>query len=161
MTTLTRRAALGAIASLPAIGGATAASSPLPAPTAEAPDERAVRLANELSEAMNGFMTTAGGTPNWVAHVKPSTCRDPISFSQDARESRPERIRRHFYALKALLEEETKCPWMMVLATEPEGSTSRILSIHKGGLHDPCGIIGPAIERGARWSHDPARLIAG
>ncbi|RUY10303.1 hypothetical protein [Mesorhizobium sp. M2A.F.Ca.ET.039.01.1.1] len=72
---------VGAMASLPAIA---VAGSALAATAAETPDERAVRLANELSEAMNGFMTPAGGTPGWVAHVGPSNHPDPIWFSQDA-----------------------------------------------------------------------------
>ncbi|RWE12435.1 MAG: hypothetical protein EOS61_14930 [Mesorhizobium sp.] len=72
---------VGAISSLPAIAGS---GSVLAAATAETPDERAVRLANELSDAMNGFMTPAGSTPNWVAHVGPSNHPDPIWFSQDS-----------------------------------------------------------------------------
>ncbi|RAZ90180.1 hypothetical protein DPM33_15240 [Mesorhizobium hawassense] len=72
---------VGAIASLPAVAGAERA---LATTAAETSDERAVRLANELSEAMNGFMTPAGGTPHWVAHIGPSMHPDPVWFSQDA-----------------------------------------------------------------------------
>ncbi len=77
-----RRALLGSIASVPAMRGAASAlassatSQPADASpvlsAAETPDERAVRLASELSEAMNGFMTLPGDKPQWVAHV--TTC---------------------------------------------------------------------------------------
>lgn len=86
---LNRRLLLTGLASLPAIAGA---GSALASQAVETPDERAVRLAHELSEAMNGFMTPAGDKPGWVAHVKPSAYPGPISFSQDARpENHPDR----------------------------------------------------------------------
>ncbi|CDX28967.1 hypothetical protein MPLSOD_110106 [Mesorhizobium sp. SOD10] len=61
---------------------------PFECTASETPDERAVRLAKELSEAMNGFMTPADGRPGWIAHIGPSIYPDPIWFSQDATEVR-------------------------------------------------------------------------
>lgn len=84
MAALTRRAALGAIASIPAMGGAVTSLAASMPTTVERPDELAFRLATELSEAMNGFMTAPGYQPLWVAHVKPSFYQGPISFSSDA-----------------------------------------------------------------------------
>lgn len=49
MVDLTRRGALVALASIPAMGGALAAST---SPVAETPCERVTRLAKELSAAM-------------------------------------------------------------------------------------------------------------
>lgn len=77
---VSRRAALAATTAIAAVSVV-----PSNAMASETPDERVMRLANELSEAMNGFMTRPGETPHWVAHVQPSTYANPVSFSQNAK----------------------------------------------------------------------------
>ncbi|RJT36123.1 hypothetical protein D3227_20630 [Mesorhizobium waimense] len=61
--------------------------------------------------------------------------------------SRREQIKHHFHALKALLEEEFQCPWLIITCTEGS-SLSRILSTNAGKLNDPYGIIGPVTRYG-------------
>ncbi|RJT28116.1 hypothetical protein D3227_35055 [Mesorhizobium waimense] len=55
MTTITRRAALGALASIPDIGAATEAFPSTGSTTPETIDDRIRRLAGELSAAMEGM----------------------------------------------------------------------------------------------------------
>ncbi|TGQ53686.1 hypothetical protein EN836_13760 [Mesorhizobium sp. M1C.F.Ca.ET.193.01.1.1] len=59
--------------------------------------------------------------------------------------SRPEQIKHHFYALKALLEEEFQSPWLIVTCSV---ESDRGLSITSAGLNDPYGIIGPVMRHG-------------
>ncbi|TIN30348.1 MAG: hypothetical protein E5Y31_07885 [Mesorhizobium sp.] len=52
---------------------------------------------------MNDFMTPAGDKPFWVAHIKPSSYPNPISFSQHAAPTfteKVENVRRAAEALK-------------------------------------------------------------
>ncbi|BCH10440.1 hypothetical protein MesoLj131c_46980 [Mesorhizobium sp. 131-3-5] len=102
MVEITRRAALGAIASIPALGAATAAA-PLPATTPpETPCERVTRLAKELATAMADWNADIGG--QWKAHVYAAGSRDhPIEFESLDELTPAEIAQRHADRLAASL----------------------------------------------------------
>ena len=87
---MTRRAALGAIASVPAIAGAVAAPVLL---EKEIPVQKVNRLAAELSEAMDEWMVDISHPDYqralWVAHVWPSSSGHGIYFKNEGDAVKP------------------------------------------------------------------------
>lgn len=83
-TNITRRAALGAIASIPAIGGAVASEAAAPEPAPPVEREYAVqcvnRLANELAHAMDDWMAEGRFETVWEAQIWPASTGRGIYF---------------------------------------------------------------------------------
>lgn len=84
--TISRRAAFGAIASIPAIGGATASAAVAPSVSPEFPVQRVNRLATELAYAMDDWMADMGENEQWSARVWPASSGRGLYFENHAGE---------------------------------------------------------------------------
>ena len=62
--------------------------------------------------------------------------------------TRREQIRHHFLSLARLCEEEFGVPWQVIACSENPDKAAGMLVSSTAGLHDPRGIIGPAMMHG-------------
>jgi hypothetical protein len=125
---VTRRAALGGLAVLPATAGSVLAAPPL----AESPRERCLRLADELSLALGETDTF----DDWCLHItrpingRPSVSAQPLSVTPE------ERVKHHLILAGLALGEvvgTSGLRWVAMIGGDQEGIERYCASAFEGG----------------------------